>query len=294
MAPEKRRTLNKDNNTVRFEIPFEGIARIVLNRPDARNAQDAQLLYSLDDAFQRAAQQDNIRVVILAGDGPHFSSGHDLMNGPRGHVEGRGTWGGTDLPGAESTMAIEQELYIGLCRRWRNIPKPTIAEVQGKAVSAGLMLAWVCDLIVCSEDAQFMDNTVTFGCSGAEWFAHPWEVGPRKAKEMLFAADWLTAEDAFRLGMVNHVVPSKDLTEFTIELAIKIARQPSFALKLAKEAVNQAVDIQGQDAAIRASFSLHQLAHSHNMQLFGAPVDPHGLPEPFRSRYLDTTVDSPR
>ena len=278
--------------TVRYETTVDGVARIVLNRPDARNAQDAEMLYALDDAFHRAAHQDDIRAIILAGDGPHFSAGHDLMNGPRGHVGTRGTWGGADSPGVEGTMGIEQELYIGLCRRWRNIPKPTIAEVHGKAVAAGLMLAWVCDLIVCSDDAQFMDNTLTFGCVGAEWFAHPWEVGPRKAKEMLFAADWLSAADALRLGMVNHVVAKSDLTDFTTALASRIARQPLLALKLAKEAVNQAVDIQGQDAAIKASFSLHQLAHSHNMQLFGTPVDPHGLPEPFQTQFLERAANS--
>jgi enoyl-CoA hydratase len=100
-----------------------------------------------------------------------------------------GTWGGFGLDGNEGRYAREQEIYLQVTRRWRNFPKPTIAQVQGKCIAGGLMLAWACDLIVASDDAQFCDPVVTMGVCGVEWFAHPWELGPRKAKELLFTAD---------------------------------------------------------------------------------------------------------
>jgi len=270
-----------DFQTLLYQEPAQYIARIVLNRPDTRNAQDTRLLYELNNAFDKAAHNDGIKVIILAAAGPHFSSGHDLRErDPHARMKEFttvGTWCGFECAGAEAQMAREKEIYVGLCERWRNIPKPTIAEVQGKCIAGGLMLIWPCDLIVAGEDAQFLDNTVSMGVGGAEYFAHPWEVGPRKAKEMLFTADWLSASEAKALGMVNHVVPLAELEDFTIELAKRIAKKPLFALKLAKEAVNAAQDAQGRISAMQTSFALHQLAHSHNMQVHGMLIDPTGV-----------------
>jgi len=265
-----------------YETPAEHIVRIVLNRPDSRNAQDTGLLYALNDAFDRAAQDDAVKVIILAAAGPHFSSGHDLREpGVIGEqmapFDVVGTWCGFGCAGAEGRMAREKEIYLGLSERWRNIPKPTIAQVQGKCISGGLMLAWPCDLIVASDDAAFCDNTVGMGVGGVEYFGHPWELGPRKAKELLFTADWLSAQEAKALGMVNHVVPAAELAPFTLDLARRIAAKPMFALKLAKEAVNAAEDAQGRVGAMTTAFALHQLAHSHNMQVHGMAVDPSGV-----------------
>jgi enoyl-CoA hydratase len=266
--------------TLLYETPAPGVARIVLNRPESRNAQDTKLLYELNDAFDRAAKDDQVSVIILAANGPHFSSGHDLREpNPIDNLAGYrtvGTWCGFTCAGAEGWMAREKELYQGLSERWRNIPKPTIAEVQGKCISGGLMLIWPCDLIVASEDATFADNTVNMGMTGVEYFGHPWELGPRKAKELLFTADWLSAQEAHRLGMVNHVVSREKLAGFTLELASRIAQKPLFALKLAKEAVNAAEDAQGRVSAMQTAFALHQLGHSHNMQVHGLPIDPRG------------------
>jgi enoyl-CoA hydratase len=266
--------------TVTYEVPADRVARISLNRPEARNAQDTKLLYELNDAFDMAARDDAISVIVLAANGPHFSSGHDLREadpiGSLGKYETVGTWCGFSCEGAEGWMAREKELYQGLSERWRNIPKPTIAQVQGKCIAGGLMLVWPCDLIVASEDALFSDNTVSMGMTGVEFFGHPWELGPRKAKEMLFTSDFVTAQDAHRLGMVNQVVPAAELASFTLELASKIAAKPLFALKLAKEAVNAAEDAQGRISAMQTAFALHQLGHSHNMQVHGLPIDPRG------------------
>lgn len=267
-----------DIKNVLYETPLPQIARIVLNRVDSRNAQDTHLLYALNDAFDRAAQDDTIKVIILAANGPHFSSGHDLRETK--HLENWqahrrvGPWCGMSCGGAEPIMTREKELFQGMCERWAAIPKPTIAEVQGRCISGGLMLVWPCDIVMAADDAQFQDNTLDMGIGGVEYFAHPWEFGPRKAKELLFTSDWLTAAEAHRLGMVNHVVPRAELQAATLALAERIARKSIFALKLAKEAVNGAMSAQGRKIAMDHAFALHQLAHSHNMQLHGSPVDP--------------------
>ena len=263
--------------TVLHDAPAEHVARLTLNRPEARNAQNHQLTYDLNAAFDHAAQDDDVKVIILAGADPHFSAGHDLRgNAGKTHADFPvvGTWGGFSLAGAEGFMANEEEIYLQMCRRWRDIPKPTIAQVQGKCIAGGLMLAWVCDLIVASDDAAFQDPVVAWGVPGVEFFAHPWEMGLRKAKEMLFTGDWFSADEMHRLGIVNHVVPRAELADFTLALAAKIAQKPSFGLKLTKEAINQTADAQGQWSAMQSVFTLHQLAHSHNMQRFGVPIDP--------------------
>ena len=262
---------------VRYETPVEGVARVVLARPEQRNAQDLALLYALNDAFDRAAQDDDIRVIVLAADGPHFSSGHDLQEkSSPSDFDLVGTWGGSSLPGAEGYMAKEQEVYLGFCWRWRNIPKPMIAQVHGKTIAGGLMLIWVCDLIVASEDATFSDPVVAFGVNGVEYFAHPWEVGARKAKEMLFTGEPIDAREAHLRGMVNRVVAKETLASDTLALASQIAQRPSMGLKLAKMSVNQTQDAQGLWNSLQAAMSLQQLGHSHNQQVHGMSVDPDG------------------
>ena len=263
---------------VLYDTPAPKVARITLNRPESRNAQNTRLLYELNSAFDRAAQDEDVAVIILAANGPHFSSGHDLRDtealSAMEDYQLVGTWCGVTCAGAEGFMAREKELYLGFSERWRNIPKPTIAQVQGKVIAGGLMLVWPCDLIVAADSASFTDNTVEMGVAGAEFFNHPWELGVRAAKELLFTSESLSAADAHRLGMVNHVVAESELATFTLELAQRIAQKPPFALKLAKEAVNTAQDAQGRVTAMQTSFALHQLCHSHNLQVHGLPIDP--------------------
>ena len=140
------------------------------------------------------------------------------------------------------------------------------------------MLAWACDLIVASDDALFCDPVVTMGVCGVEWFVHPWELGARKAKEFLFTADNWSAQEAHRLGMVNQVVPRAELEAQVLKLALRIAEKPAFALQMAKKAVNQTLDIMGQQSAVDQAFALHHLCHAHNMQQFGKVIDPGGMP----------------
>ncbi len=265
-----------------FERPADGVARLVVNRPEARNAQSVDLLYRLDDAFTRALLDDAVRVIIVAAAGVHFSTGHDLRQlmttEPKEKFEGRGGSAGYAQPGGHGYLAREREVYFDLTRRWRNLGKPTIAEVQGQCIAGGLMLAWACDMIVAADNAVFRDPVVAMGVSGVEWFAHPWELGSRKAKELLMTGASWSAEEARGFGMVNHVVPLAELPAFTLDLARRIAAQPVFAVKMVKEAVNGAIDQQGQPAALNLAFQMHQLCHYHNRERFGFEGDPGGMP----------------
>jgi enoyl-CoA hydratase len=274
---DRKECIVADNEykTVLYEPVAPAIVRVAMNRPEARNAQDYQLTYDLNAAFDRANQDNEVKVIILSGEGPHFSAGHDMRGGTgatRADFAPVGTWANFDLPGAEGPMGNEEEIYLQMCRRWRNIPKPVIAEVQGKTIAGGLMLMWIADIIIASEDAEFRDLVVGWGIPGVEYFAHPWELGHRKAREMLFTGDWVSARDAHRLGMVNHVVPRDELRPFTESLARKIAEKPLFGLKLTKEAINQAQDAQGQWTAMQAAFMMHTLAHTHWREVTGRPL----------------------
>lgn len=268
-----------DYKQIRYEMAAGGVARITLARPDTRNAQDYLMLHELDEAFQRATTDDDVRVIILAADGPHFSSGHDLTNTATGaDFDPVCMTGGYLQPGQEGHMANEEEFYLGMSWRWRNIPKPTIAQVQGKVIAGGLLLVWPCDLIIASEDASFSDPTVALALNGIEYHTHTWEFGARKAKEMLFRGNALSAQDCERLGMVNHVVPREDLESFTLAIASEIAERPTFGVKTAKLSVNGALEAQGQFTALRHAFALHQTGHANARALFnGLVVDPSGL-----------------
>jgi enoyl-CoA hydratase len=251
---------------ITFETLDEGtIARITLNRPGRRNAQNRGLLVELDDAFMTAEADDRVRVVILAGAGPTFSSGHDL--GSPELDESFGINGGT-LPGAEGRVRQEWHYYFENTRRWRNLRKITVAQVQGNVLAAGLMLAWCCDLIVAADDTIFADVVGTrLGMCGLEYFAHPWEFGPRKAKELLLTGDSIDADDAYRLGMVTKVFPLAEMEQRTLAFARRIGKVPTMAALLIKESVNQAVDNMGFYNALNAAFSLHELNHAHWAEL---------------------------
>lgn len=264
--------------TLRYEVldPGDGgVAVITLDRPEARNAQNKRMTYELNASFDDAARRTDVKVIVLQADGPHFCSGHDMRDREsHRQFDLVSTHGGFSREGQEGQMAFEEEVYFQMCWRWRNIPKPVIAAAQGKTIAGGLMLLWVADVILAADDASFSDPVVGMGVNGVEYFAHPWEFGARKAKELLFTGDFVSADDALRLGMVNRVVPAGELRDETMSLASRIATRPSFALKLAKESVNQTLEAQGQWTALRSAFSLQHLAHAHNRIRFGMPVDP--------------------
>lgn len=268
---------SKEYETVRLDVDGR-IARVRMTRPEAANAQGLQMTYDLNRAFDAAARDARVKVIILSGEGRHFSAGHDVNDTETTPAEGGhpivGTSWAFDAPAAEGWMAREEEIYLNMCRRWRDIPKPTIAMVHGKCIAGGLALAWVCDLIVASADAEFSDPVIGMGANGIEWFVHTWELGSRKAKEMLFTAAYWSAQEAHSWGMVNQIVPAKELESYTLSLAKKIAEQDSFALKLVKESVNQSLDLQGQRNAVQNAFGLQQLAHAQFRETRGSIVPP--------------------
>jgi enoyl-CoA hydratase len=250
------------------------IAVITMNRPEYRNAQNSAMTYALDQSFYRAAADDEVKVVILAGSGKHFSAGHDIGTPGRDidqSFERKAGlwWDHVGKQGEENRYARESEVYLGMCRRWRELPKPTIAMVQGACIAGALMLAWCCDLIVASDDAFFSDPVVKMGIPGVEYFAHPFVMGPRAAKEFLFTGDRVPAARALQLGMVNHVVPRDQLESETFALAGRIAQMPRLGLALAKKAVNQVEDIMGLQTGMDSVFGLHHLAHAHNAEVGG-------------------------
>jgi enoyl-CoA hydratase len=255
-----------------YELLDDGlVARITLDRPRTRNAQNRGLLVELNEAFLRAEADDTVRVVILCGAGPLFSSGHDmgskealeeLRPGPGQHPSA--TVNGGTRRGTEARMLQEWHYFFDNTRRWRNLRKITIAQVQGTVFAAGLMLMWACDLIVAAEDASFADVVGTrLGMCGVEYFGHPWEFGPRKAKELLLTGDSIDAHEAYRLGMVTKVFPAQSLADETLAFARRIAKTPTVAALLIKESVNQSVDNMGFYNALNACFSLHQINHAH-------------------------------
>ncbi|QUQ65227.1 enoyl-CoA hydratase [Kutzneria sp. CA-103260] len=248
------------------------VATVTMNRPRYRNAQNSAMTYALDAAFERAVNDDEVSVIVLAGAGEHFSAGHDIGTPGRDvdvSFDRKAVlwWDHVDKSGGDQRFARESEVYLGMCRRWREIPKPMIAMVQGACIAGGLMLAWVCDLIVAADDAFFADPVVRMGIPGVEYFAHPWVLGPRAAKEVLFTGDRFSAQRAYEWGMVNRVVPRDELQPTVDALAERIAQMPRFGLALAKKAVNQSEDQMGMRAGMDSVFGLHHLAHAHNAEV---------------------------
>jgi enoyl-CoA hydratase len=221
------------------------IAWVRMNRARCRNAQSLVLLEEMDDAFADGVKDDAIKVLIMAAEGDHFSSGHDLGTPEqkedlkrRGYLE------------TSKTLAytINWRYFLEMGLRWRDLPKPTMAAVQGFCVSGGWMLASQMDIIVAAEDALFLP-------AFSQYFSAPWEMGARKAKEILFQSRFVDAHEALELGMVNRVVPRPELESATAELAGRIAESDPFALRMTKLSINQMEDAMGLRLALEAAFS---------------------------------------
>lgn len=251
----------------------DGIAWLTLNRPAFHNVQNSQMTYALDDAFMRATDDDAVKVIVLKSDAKHFSAGHDIGTPGRdfhSSFERRLMWyDHANKPGAEKAYIREQEVYLGMCKRWRDIPKPTIAQVHGGCIAGGLMLAWVCDLIVASDDAFFQDPVLQMGFPGLEYFAHTFELNTRIAKEFLFLGERMSAERAYQMGMLNRVVPRAELSDTVKAIAARIVQQPRLALQLAKQACNHMDDLAGKRTGMDAVFAMHHFAHAQNQLVKG-------------------------
>ena len=259
--------MTEEQDIVLYEAR-EGVAWITMNRPQYHNAQNGKMTYLLDDAFKKAVADDEVKAIVLRGEGKHFSAGHDIGTPGRDvHLsQDRVTmwYDHADKEGGEFLYVREAEAYLGMCRRWREIPKPTIAAVQGACIAGGLMLAWVCDLIVATDDAYFSDPVVRMGIPGVEYFAHPYELNPRIAKEFLFTGNKMGAERAYQIGMVNQVSTRDTLMADVEALAMKIAAMPRLGLALTKQAINNVEELQGKRSAMEAAFAWHHFTHVHN------------------------------
>ncbi|MCU1487156.1 MAG: Enoyl-CoA hydratase/isomerase [Actinomycetia bacterium] len=240
---------------VEYEVE-DHVGVITLNRPQAANAQSAKVLRELDEAWDAADESTEVKVIVFKSNGKHFSAGHDMSGSDNGEFDS------SIFETAEGHYDWETRHYLGYAKKWRDIPKPSIAAVQGKCIAAGLMLCWPCDLIIAADNAEFSDPVLRMGIMGVELHAHTWEFGARKAKELLFTGGSVTAEEAREIGMVNKVVPLDDLVPATMELAHRIAQQDSFALRMAKRAVNHTLDVQGYTTAIDACFDMHHFGHT--------------------------------
>ena len=239
------------------------VLKITTNRPEVLNAQSRILLDELDDAFKAAVDNDHIRVIILAGAGKHFSAGHDL--GSPQEIEDQKK---TLLePGFKGEYRRLWERFFENTMRWRDLPKPTIAQVQGYCIMGGMMIASACDLIIASDDALFADRAVKWGGAHVQYFSMPWDLGPRKAKEYLFTGDFITATQAEKAGLVNRVVPRAELEDETMALAQRIAERDPFALKFAKASVNEMQDAQGWRQAMEGAFKNYMLTIPHRIEL---------------------------
>ena len=239
------------------------VLKITTNRPEVLNAQSRILLEELDDAFNAAIDDTDVKVIILAGAGKHFSAGHDL--GSPQEMEDQKK---TPLePGFKGEYRRLWERFFENTMRWRDLPKPTIAQVQGYCIMGGMMIASACDLIIASEDAQFADRAVGWGGGHVQYFSMPWDLGPRKAKEYLFTGEFIGAAEAEKLGLVNRVVPREKLEAETMTLAQKIATKDSFALKLAKASVNETQNAQGWRQAMEGAFKNYMLTIPHRIEM---------------------------
>jgi len=244
--------------TIRYEADG-AVATITMDRPDVANAQSSAMIDEIDAALDLADADDGVRVVILAAAGKHFSSGHDLKALVAG--DGDDPWiAMRETP--EGKFQHEKTMYFERCLRIHDFRKPTIAAVQGSCVAAGLMLAAMCDLIVAAEDAEFSNPVLRLTGAGVELLVEPWELGIRKAKEFLFTGDTIDAQEAWRLGLVNRVVPRAELEARTRELADRVALVPPVTAQTVKDTLNQTATLMGKRDALKYHFMAHHWVHN--------------------------------
>lgn len=252
------------------------VAWVFMNRPQYANTQNYRMLDELDGWFRRAVEDDDVHAIVLAGEGKHFSAGHDLGTPDQDNDmerERKLLWDNhltKDKGGAERQFTVEQDVYLGLCRRWQDIPKPTVAMVQGACIAGGLMLAFACDLVVASDDAFFQDPVLAFGVPGVEYCSHWFDLPPRIAREFLYLGQRMPAERAYNFGLINRCVPREELEATTTEVAEALAKLPGFGFKLAKQAMALVDDARGKRTVNDATFALHHLGHAHSQLTTGS------------------------
>lgn len=220
------------------------VRRLMLNRPKALNALNEELMGALDAALDEAAGDESVRVLILRGAGRAFCAGYDLNEDASGEQMDAREW--------HRVLKHDNDRML----RILDHPKPIVASVHSYCLAGGTDLMLACDLAVAADDAFFGYVDVRFGSGVVSMFL-PWVIGVRAAKELLFTGeDRVSASEAFRLGLVNRVVPREELDASTLALAEEIAKNEPFVIRSTKRAVNRAWDVAGFRAAMEANVGI--------------------------------------
>jgi enoyl-CoA hydratase len=260
---------------VRYEVA-DHVARITVDRPAYRNAQSRVLLEELDAAFEAAGADHDVHVVALFGAGEHFSAGHDLGTPEELADREARPWRGGIRGWYEQTY----EQFFANTLRWRNLPKPTVAAVQGYCIFGGWMIASAMDVIFAAEDAMFLG-------SHFQYFSMPWDLPARKVKELLFEPRFLDAAEAEREGLVNRVVPRDQLEGEVLAWAGRVALNDPFLLRMTKLATNQAQDAAGFTSHLTNAHALYVLGRLGERDPDSLVVEPGGRRRPMVQRALE-------
>ena len=252
------------------------VARLILDRPQYRNAQSRVLVEELDDAYRRAAEDDGVGVIVLMGEGDHFSAGHDLGT-PQELADRKAR----PYPeGLRGRYRRSWDLNIETTLRWRSIPKPTVAAVQGYCIFAGWIIASASDVIFAADDAMFLPTNF-------QYFSVPWDLHPRKAKAILYESRFIGASEAEALGFVWRVVPRARLHDEAMAYASRVAENDPFQLRMIKLAINQVQDAQGFTQHIYGAHALHMLSSIGEADPGYALERPEGRRRPMVQRAFD-------
>ena len=227
------------------------VARVIMNRPRFLNAQSYLMLEEMDAAFSAAMKDPACGSVVLSGAGRAFSVGHDIgteedLAYRKEH--GYGVSGDMDLFRWFEDM---RKLFVDFTINWRNLPKPTIAMIHGYCIFGGWMVAAAMDVVFSAEDAQFLPGFV-------EYFSVPWDLGPRRAKEILLEHRFMTAHEAYHYGFVNRIFPALELEKEALAYADRLAdnylADPSW-MRLTKFSINHMEDATGFTAEIATAYN---------------------------------------
>ena len=252
------------------------VARLVLDRPRYRNAQSRVLLEELDAAFKHASEDTSVGVIVLTGEGDHFSAGHDL--GTPEELADREER--PYLDGLRGRFERSSELFIEATLRWRNVPKPTIAGVRGYCIFGGWMIASACDIVFAATDARFLPTNF-------QYFSVPWDINHRKATAILFESRFIDAEEARELGFVEEVLEPAALMDHVMDYAHRVAQNDPFQLRMMKLAINQAQDSQGYTQHIRSAHGFYMLSSTGESDPGYALARPEGRRRPMVQRAME-------
>ena len=252
------------------------VARLILNRPEYRNAQSRILIEELDDAYARAADDDSVGVIVLLGEGDHFSAGHDLGSAP----EIADRLARPAQEGLRGKYKRSWDMNIDPTLRWRSIPKPTIAAVQGYCIFAGWLIASASDVIFAAENAMFLPTNF-------QYFSVPWDINPRKAKAILFESRFIGAQEAAELGFVWQVTSVEKLESVAMDYAARVAENDPFQLRMIKLAINQVQETQGFSAHIYGAHAMYMLSSTGESDPGYALKKPDGKRRPMVQRAME-------